>query len=420
MYAKFRFKDATTAAVRNRTLVKAITDCYDGVGPTNFDGYAGIDSSRSYFYSKDSSHWTFSGAGGAQSINGSTGTTGLDWDATAARGSAYTLKCTYDTGHTVYCDVRLRGAVTNSGVYNSTTMPSTLVVRNRYGTAIEDMQYGNTQDANPVDRDVYGMGVAHNLNRDIHVMADQTKLVLAGSDQYSIDQRQLCMVYQFHQTSAMKYRDKQNTIADSNVPVCAHFLSNGSSVTSADVAYRDGNAYHSVWDNSPDGKAPIVMFPGNIYNERNGDKLRNFGIHPDTQYAMAQGSAVADDDVTQTPTAAPTLNPFNGYYIQDQQHRGFYHPTEWGGAPEADQERYDAVNGNAYDIDSNGNKAIRLTPMYMDFHSLGGDEINMSDKAGIYRTIGNAGFFGDSATIGSQTYQYFPLSSVNAMMIRRD
>jgi hypothetical protein len=135
---------------------------------------------------------------------------------------------------------------------------------------------------------------------------------------------------------------------------------------------------------------------------------------------MTVGGATADDDATQTPTTAPTLNPFNGYYAQDQSHRGFYHPTEWGGATEADQERYDAINGEAYDIDSNGNKAIRLIPIYMDFHSLGGDEINMSDKSGIYRTVANAGFFGDSANIGGQTYQYFPLSSVNAMMIRRD
>ena len=419
MYAKFRFKDATTAAVRNRTLVKAITDCYDGVGPANFNGYAGIDSDRSYFYSKDSSHWTFSGAGGAQSINGSTGTTGLDWDATAARGSAYTLKCTYDTGHTVYCDVRIRGNVTNATAYNSTQMPSTLVVRNRYGTSIEEMQYGNTTDTDPVNADIRGMGVSHSLNRDIHVFADQTKLVLAGSDQYSIDQRQLCMVYQFNQTTAMKYRDKQNTIADSNVPVCALFLSTGTAGLSTDMAYRDGASYHATWDNTTH-KGPLVYFPGNIYNERNGDKLRNYAFSQDTTNAMVTGSVVADDDATQTPTAAPTLNPFSGYYAQSNQHRGFYHPTEWGGIAEADQERYDAVNGNAYDIDSNGNKGIRLTPIYMDFHSLGGDEINMSQKAGIYKTISNAGFFGDSATIGSETYQYFPLTSVSAMMIRRD
>ena len=419
MYAKFRFKDATTAAVRNRTLVKAITDCYDGVGPANFNGYAGIDSDRSYFYSKDSSHWTFSGAGGAQSINGSTGTTGLDWDATAARGSAYTLKCTYDTGHTVYCDVRIRGNVTNATAYNSTQMPSTLVVRNRYGTSIEEMQYGNTTDTDPVNADIRGMGVSHSLNRDIHVFADQTKLVLAGSDQYSIDQRQLCMVYQFNQTTAMKYRDKQNTIADSNVPVCALFLSTGTAGLSTDMAYRDGASYHATWDNTTH-KGPLVYFPGNIYNERNGDKLRNFAFSQDTTNAMAVGSVVKDDDATQLATAAPTLNPFDGYYAQSNQHRGFYHPTEWGGIAEADQERYDAVNGNAYDIDSNGNKGIRLTPIYMDFHSLGGDEINMSQKAGIYKTISNAGFFGDSATIGSETYQYFPLTSVSAMMIRRD
>ena len=423
MYAKFRFLNSTTSGERNKVLVQAITDCFDGVGPSNLGGYAGIDSDRSFFYSKDSSHWTFASKGGAQSV----GSDSINWDTSAATGSAYTLKCKYDTGHTAYCDVRLRGNVTNSGIYGGLgTAPSTLVVRNRFGTSIEDMQYGNSQDTNPVDADVRGMGVAHSLNRDIHVMADQTKIVLAGSDQYSSDNRNLCMVYQFHQTTAMKHRDKVNNHAslvddtsDSNVPVCAHFLSTGTAGLSTDMAYRDGASYHATWDNST-AKGPLVYFPGNIYNERNGDKLRNYAFSQDTQNTMSVGSVVADDDATQTPTAAPSLNPFSGYYTQPNVHRGFYHPTEWGGVAEADQERYDAINGEAYDIDSNGNKAIRLAPIYMDFHSLGGDEINMSDKAGIYKTIGNAGFFGDSANIGGQIYQYFPLTSVGAMMIRRD
>ena len=63
MYAKMRFLSATTAATRNRMIVKAITDCYDGTGPANLDGYAGIDSAATEFYSKDSSHWTFADKG---------------------------------------------------------------------------------------------------------------------------------------------------------------------------------------------------------------------------------------------------------------------------------------------------------------------------------------------------------------------
>ena len=424
MYAKFRFLNSTTSGERNKVLVQAITDCFDGVGPSNLGGYAGIDSDRSFFYSKDSSHWTFAGKGGAQSL----GSDSINWDLSAATGSAYTLKCKYDTGHTAYCDVRLRGDVTNSGIYSGAgNATSTLVVRNRFGTSIEDMQYGNTAKTSPEDADIRGMGVAHSLNREIHVMADQTKIVLAGSDQYAADTRQLCMVYQFHQTTAMKYRDKVNNHAslvddtsDSNVPVCAHFLTSGVGILNTNnIAYRDGDGYGSKWDDTVD-KSPLILLPGNIYNERNGDKLRNYAFTSGNNYEMEKGGVVADDDVTKTPTAAPTLNPFSGYYAQNQSHRGFYHPTEWGGAAEADQERYDAINGEAYDIDSNGNKAIRLIPIYMDFHSLGGDEINMSDKSGIYRTVANAGFFGDSANIAGITYQYFPLSSVNAMMIRRD
>ena len=194
MYAKFRFLNSTTSGERNKVLVQAITDCFDGVGPSNLGGYAGIDSDRSFFYSKDSSHWTFAGKGGAQSL----GSDSINWDLSAATGSAYTLKCKYDTGHTAYCDVRLRGDVTNSGIYSGAgNATSTLVVRNRFGTSIEDMQYGNTAKTSPEDADIRGMGVAHSLNREIHVMADQTKIVLAGSDQYAADTRQLCMVYQF-------------------------------------------------------------------------------------------------------------------------------------------------------------------------------------------------------------------------------
>ena len=416
MYAKFRFLNNTTAATRNRTLVKAITDCYDGVGPANFDGYAGIDSDRSYFYSKDSSHWTFSGAGGSQSINGVTGTTGLDWDAGATNGSKYTLKCTYDTGHTVYCDVRLRGNADNAGVYGSTTAGTTLVCRNRYGTSIEDMQWGNSTNTVPTDGDVRGMCVSHNLNREIHVFADQTKLVLAGSNQILTDEREILAIVNFDRPSQMKYRDKLNTIADSNVPVCGWFVTNGSGATSLDIVYRDGGGHTSTWDNTG-SKGPIIHFPGNIYNERTGDKLRNFTLHG--HLGMTAG-AVMDDDVTQRPITSPTINPATSYYTQSTSHRGWYYGQEWGGVGNNDQERYDAIAGAAYDIDSNGNKAIRLSPTYFDFHSLGGDEVNMSSKAGIYKTIANAGFFGDSATINGVTYQYFPLSSLNAMMIRRD
>ena len=200
---------------------------------------------------------------------------------------------------------------------------------------------------------------------------------------------------------------------------CIATPANSNILNTNNIAYRDGDGYGSKWDDTVD-KSPLILLPGNIYNVRNGDKLRNYAFTSGTNYEMEKGGVVADDDVTKTPTAAPTLNPFSGYYAQNQSHRGFYHPTEWGGAAEADQERYDAINGEAYDIASNGNKAIRLIPIYMDFHSLGGDEINMSDKSGIYRTVANAGFFGDSANIGGITYQYFPLSSVNAMMIRRD
>jgi len=411
MYAKMRFLSATTAATRNRMIVKAITDCYDGTGPANLDGYAGIDSAATEFYSKDSSHWTFADKGTLSS-------TALDYNSSDADyGAEYTLRSTYDTGHTVYCDVRLRGDHDNAAIYNDPRSATTLVVRNRVGTGIEDMQYGNTSMTNPIDADIRGMGVSHVPNREIHIFADQTKLVLTGSDQHGQDQRNVCAIYQFTQTSAMKYRDKINTIADSNVPVCAMFITNGTGTTSADFCYRDGGAYTSTWDNTG-SKAPIVMFPGNIYNERIGDKLRNVGLHGNTTMSIV--GSTSDDNTTARPTALANPNPFSSYYTSYTQHRGFFYSTEWGGVASNDIEAWDAINGNAYDIDSNGNKAIRLRPSYMDFSALGGDEINMSAKAGVYHTVGNAGFWGDSATINGVTYQYFPMTSVNAMMIRRD
>ena len=411
MYAKLRFKTTTTAAERNRMIVKAITDCYDGVGPSTLDGYSGIDSSYSHFYSKDSSHWTFAGEGTLASNSLTYNSGDADY------GAEYTLKSTYDTGHTVYCDVRLRGNHANASVYGDYRMPTSLVVRNRVGTAIEDMQYGNTSNTNPLDPDVRGMGVSHAHNRDIHILADQTKLILTGASQFGPSEKEFCAIYQFNQTSAMKYRDKINTIADSNVPVCAMFLTDGTGTTSNDFVYRDGGAYTSTWDNSGT-KAPIVMFPGNIYNERTSDKLRNIGLHGNT--TMSVVNAILDDDATARPITSASPNPFSTYYSSHQQFRGFFYSSEWGGKASNDIEAYDAINGNAYDIDSNGNKSIRLRPTYMDFSAIGGDEINMSEKAGIYHTIGNAGFFGDSADINGVKYQYFPLSELNAIMVRRD
>lgn len=409
MYAKLRFKNGTVGAVFNRTVVRAITDCYDGIGPATFDGYEGLDSAHCVFYSKDSSHWTFAGETdlGTSDINSTS--------AEAWHGAAYSLKCTYDTGHTAYTDVLLRGNYTSSAVYDVPQAHMYFCSRNRVNTAIEDRQWGNFSMTNPWDADIRGCGVSPYFNREIHIMADQTKLCLFGSNNQNIAEREALMHFNFNQPSQMKWRDKINPIADSNVPTCVAFITNGSGAVGTDVYIRDTGSWSSTWDNSGQ-KAPLIFFPGNIYNERTGDKIRNCGVHGADD--MTAAGVVYDDDVTARPTNG-TPNPFLTYYNSYQQFKG-YQGKDWGGAWGFDTEAWDAVNGNAFDIDSNGDKSIRLHPYIFDWAPLGGNEVNMSEKAGIYFTCGNAGFFGDSADIDGVKYQYFPLSDVQAIMVRRD
>ena len=82
MYAKLRFSSTCTNAQRNMSIVKLITDYYDPPASVSFDGYPGLDSSGCEVISTDSSHWTFAGTGGGQSLgsNSLTYSIGQAWN----------------------------------------------------------------------------------------------------------------------------------------------------------------------------------------------------------------------------------------------------------------------------------------------------------------------------------------------------
>ena len=96
-----------------------------------------------------------------------------------------------------------------------------------------------------------------------------------------------------------------------------------------------------------------------------------------------------------------------------------YSQAEWGSPfNDLDPQYGDALQGG-HAIDSNGQRTLTLDPIIMNWQPYQGDTVNMSELSGHYYASGNMGFFGDSATIGGETYQYFPFSSNKALVLKR-
>ena len=432
MYAKLRFQSTATAAERNLSIVKAITDCYDAPASiTDFSGYLGLDSANTEFYSTDSSHWTFAGAGGGQSL----GTTSLDYQADQNYyGMEYTLKCTYDTGHTQYTDIKVMGNITHSNMYNGEEAPTMIVPRNRFGTSLENRQLGNHTVTTPTDQDLRGQGVSHVKNPEIHVFADQTKLALVGSSMFQSDQHVFNSLWNFNRPGHMKYQDTVKPISDSNVPCVWLLVGTGKSAVGHTFTEQNTSGWSGDWDNNSE-HGPVVCFPGNIYNHRTNTKFRNVGFSTSISTSsnlMNTYSERIDDDVTQEPTTSG--NGFD-HYAQTADQTGYdvgfgYRACDWGSdkgenrwygnANSVDANASNAAFGMGHIFDSNGNKQIPVYPILQDWHPFGGELVNMSQKSGIYHSIGAAGFWGDSADIGGTKYQYFPFSANHSWVIKRD
>lgn len=415
------------------SIVKLITDYYDPPASVSFDGYPGLDSDRCEVISTDSSHWTFAGVGGAQSL----GSDSIGYSSgNAWHGSQYTLKTTYDTGHTQYADIKVMGNAENSNQYNGTQTETMIVPRNRFGTSLENRQLGNNTNTSDGDADVDGQGVSHAALPEIHIFADQTKLVLVGAQHSSINKYVVNALYQFDRPAHMKYQDTVKAIGDSNVP-CAWVLSGiGIYGTEGNSAKEDNTAWTSTWDDRGE-HASIVGFPGNIYNNRTGQKFRNVMMHGHYNATdWDRMNHTKDDDTTQAPNSIDA-NQISGMDNLYEAHDELIGHSNGHWFPLSGQFRYHASNGsghiNPVDVnisnaaygqghiyDSNGNRAIPLRPTMFDWHGHGGEIIDMSAKAGIYNSIGGAGLWGDSAEVNGQKYQYFPTSATFGLMVRRD
>ena len=433
MYAKLRFSSTCTNAQRNLSIVKLITDYYDPPAAVSFDGYPGLDSSFCEVISADSSHWTFAGTGGSQSL----GSDAIDYSSAQAwHGSQYTLKTTYDTGHTQYADVKVMGNATNANIYNGDEAPTMIVPRNRFGTSLENRQCGNNTTTTDNDIDLRGQGVSHYINKEVHIFADQTKLCLLGSQQDNVNHFVFNGLYQFEQPNYFKYYDKLNPIADSNVPCVWNLTGIGYHGGQNQGAKENTTSWSTSWDNGST-HGPTIQFPGNIYNARDGKKFRNISLNGDngTTYLFGTPSTVVDDDTTQAPNVVTnSLDGFSYGFTASSNTafnvRGFRF-IDWP----SNRENISHVNyststnnlsitnmafGQAQVLDSNGNNTLSLEPTIMDWATMGGNICDMSKKAGVYYAPGGAGFWGDSADIDGVKYQYFPISAYGAFVIRRD
>ena len=430
MYAKLHFTPSCTNAQRNMSIVKLITDYYDPPVSVDFSGYPGIDSSRCQVISADSSHWTFAGVGGAQSL----GSDSIGYSSGDAwHGSQYTLKTTYDTGHTQYADVKVMGNAEHANIYNGNQTETMIVPRNRFGTSIENRQCGNNLNTTDGDPDTDGQGVSHYALPEIHIFADQTKLALVGAQHDDINGYVFNGLFQFDRPSHMKYQDTQKAIGDSNVPCCWVLSGVGADGSWYNSSEQNTNAWSDRWDDRGEHHS-FVNFPGNIYNNRTGTKFRNVALNGTNTNTWAGGlNHTIDDDTTQEPNAIQSTNTggMEQYYTATTELVGYY-PGNWFSllgnhrynyssyVGDPDINLYNSAFGQAYIFDSNGNRAIPLKPALFDWHPFGGETVDMSAKAGIYNSIGGAGLWGDSAEVNGQKYQYFPTRQTFGLMIRRD
>lgn len=433
MYGKLRFTSSATAAQRNMSIVKLITDYYDPPATVSFDGYPGIDSATCEVIGTDSSHWTFAGTGGSESLgsNSLTYSQGNAW-----HGSQYTLKSTYDTGHIVYADVKLMGNAENANIYNSTEAHTMIVPRNKFGTSLEERQVGNHTDTNAVNADLRGQGISHHSLPEVHIFADQTKLTLVGAQYDASENYVYNSLFQFDRPGHMKYQDKQLPIADSNVPSCWLLCGVGSRSSGTNTSQPNSAAWSSQWDdNATHGF--VVAFPGNIYNHRKGVQFRNlsWGMAYNAEVISENtDNATIDDGATKTPTATYQHSALPGGDYSNLEYLKGFHPVDWidpaGGSIKHSSQNHmydttpdinftNASAGQGYIFDSNGSRTIPVRPMEMDWHWAGGETINMSNKSGQYKTVGGAGLWGDSAEIDGQKYQYFPTTANAGILIKR-
>ena len=422
MYAKLKFIAGTENRIVNRSIVQLITKAYVTGYDGNFDGIAGIDSGGSKVYNTDSSHWNF--------VNGSTDllSTYANHDSAfydadqAYHGTEYILQnSTGQAGHKKTVSVRMWGLKTNAGVYGATDGGGTHIFPiHHFGkSGVENYTLGNTTDTSATYTNHGGISIFK--DKHIHIFADRYKLCLVGKTGEDTAGHLLNGVFEFPRSSSMKYRDTLNTIADSNAPYYWIMQGYGTNYTNFEqygihpgsVAWR-----HQRWsDIFGSNHGGFVHFPGGIYNERTGSKLRSTGFSLANATTANNFYAYADDDTTQSITTQSLVDKFSSNYVPSTHIPG-YSMIEWGGPfPSVDQEFGDAISGG-FSVDSTGQRTMTLDPIIMNWQPYQGDTVNMSELSGHYHASGNLGFFGDSATINGETYQYFPFTQNRAIVLK--
>ena len=283
MYAKLKFISGTQNRIVNRGIAQIITKAYVSGYDGNLDGITDIDSAQSIVYSADSSHWNF--------VNGSTDilSTFANHDsshydvAQAYGGTEYILQnTTGQAGHTKTVGLRMWGNKTNSGVYGSGVGGGSFInpIHHFGVSGVEGYTTGNTTSTTAAEINHGAVNI--NYEKNIHIFADRYKLCLIGKTGNDNNGYVMNGVFEFPRSSSMKYRDKLNTIADSNVPYYHILQGYGSNYTL--LNNYGGHVNSTVWTNnrwnaSQNGAfGAYIQFPGGIYNERTGNKLRSTGF----------------------------------------------------------------------------------------------------------------------------------------------
>jgi hypothetical protein len=372
MYAKLDFPANTEAAKRNRDIVRLITDSYNG--DANLANLEFIVTGGSELYAGENSGWTFANANNTSVNTGSI---------TATSDSVYYLKseCA-NTSKIKYCWIGIHNSNNNSTSANSNTVNIFMGPVMDYGNSTMELVIGGNNTT--VHGDYDGVGYCNNQNAEIHIWATSRMLVMAGYQRASLGFPALMAILECPETAQHIHRGK---IPWTWVRLCPSF----SWDQSPSSFYERGTGQ---WNDYRYNPKALMHFPDALYDEYTGRSLRNWGIanrsagNDMLDYGWAENGTKGGSGIGSLLNST-TCDPEN--YVK-----------HWG--PHAFYWHKDGATKN-----SAGEDVVELYPYTMSVKRIGVTTMDFTTLTGFYKCFAGFGSWGDTLTVGADSYVYLPL-----------
>lgn len=374
MYAKLDFPANTEAAKRNRDIVRLITDSYNG--DANLANLEFIVTAGSELYAGENSGWTFANANNTSVNTGSI---------TATSDSVYYLKseCA-NTSKIKYCHISLYGSNTDASTANSNNTNIFMGPVLDYGNSTMELVIGGRNSTNYGEYD--GVGYCLNQNAEIHIWATPRMLVMAGYSRASLGFPTLMAILECPETAQHIFRGK--------IPwMWCRFSPSWATNQNPSSFYERGTGY---WNDYRYNPRALMHFPDALYDEYTGRSLRNWGLGTSTynydllDYAWAENGTKGGGGIGAL---------FNNTSCDAENYL-----KHW--APHAFYWHKDGATKN-----SSGEDVVELYPYTMSARRIGVTTMDFTTLTGFHKCAAGFGSWGDTLTVGSDSYVYMPLDS---------